>query len=77
MATNVVPLFDPDAPLRGRAREAAMVSYRAAVKALAGRLISDAFTACSRLPEGQDLDFRDAVRIVVDTCQHELERLRL
>jgi hypothetical protein len=72
---NVVALFDPDAPLRGKAREVAMVSFRAAVEALAGRLIDDAFNACCRLPEGNDLDFKDAITIVLDTCQRELEHV--
>jgi hypothetical protein len=66
---NIVPLFDPDAPLRGKAREAAVVGYRATVEELVERSMHELFTACCRLPEGQDLGINDALPIIEAAMQ--------
>jgi hypothetical protein len=63
---NVVPLFDPDGILRGKARDAAMASYRAAVEELVERSTQETFSACLRLvPRGcEGLSILDAVPII-------------
>jgi hypothetical protein len=72
---SVFPPFDPDAALRGEAREAAMLSYRAAVAELVECSVRDMFAACCRLPEGKDLGIGDAVPIIEDALQVAVDQM--
>jgi hypothetical protein len=72
--SNVVPLFGPDAPLRGRARIAAISVYREALPEIAAKAIGDAFSLTCRLPGCADLSIEDALPMFVSAFRQELDK---
>jgi hypothetical protein len=71
---NVVPLFDPDAPLRGKARDKALEHYREAVAAIAHKAVYDALAESSEVPGAGDLGIDDVLPALYDAFRAVVDR---
>lgn len=72
--SNVIPFRDPDAPLEGAEREAAIQCYREAAAAIAAQTIAKAFSAVSRQPGCRRLGCDDALPLFVAAFRCELRK---
>jgi hypothetical protein len=73
--SNVIQLFDdPDAPLEGAEREAAIQAYREAAAVIAAHAIGQAFGAISRMPGCGGLGCEDALPLFVEAFRRELDK---
>ena len=73
---NVVPLFDPDAPLRGKARDNALEHYREGVAELAHKAVFEALAESVKIPGAGDLGIRDALPALYDAFRAVIDRPR-
>ena len=73
-ASNVVPFRDPDEPLEGAERRAAIKAYWKAAEAIAEQTIAKAFSAVSRQPGCGRLGCEDALPLFVAAFRRELDK---
>jgi hypothetical protein len=72
--SNVIPFRDPDAPLEGAERDAAIKAYREAAEAIAEHALSKAFSVLARLPNCRRLGCEDAYPLFVEAFRRELDK---
>jgi hypothetical protein len=71
---NVVPFHDPERPLMGKTRAAAIECYREALPEIAARSIGDAFSLTCQLTGCGNLSIEDALPLFVDAFRRELDK---
>ena len=74
MSARVIPFRDPDAPLEGEEREAALVLYREGLKPIAHRTMCEALRAACKIPGTGKLSMDDAMPLFVEAMRNELAR---
>lgn len=73
--STVIPFRDPELPLEGEAREAALKTLREALPALVHDGVSATFTRACRLSCCEGLGVDDVTREFVDAVCRELARV--
>lgn len=74
MSARIIPFRDPDAPLEGEAREAALVLYREGLPLVAHRAVCDALNAACKIPGTGKLSMLDVLPLFVEAMRRELGR---
>jgi len=73
--SNVIPFHDPDAPLEGAERQAAIKAYSKAAERIAVDTIGKAFSTASRQPGCGKLGCDDALPLFVEAFRRELRKV--
>jgi hypothetical protein len=71
---SVIPFRDPDAPLEGAERKAAIKACWKASEALAAQIVAKAFSALARQPGCQRIGCEDAMPLFVAALRRELRK---
>ena len=74
MSARVIPFRDPDAPLEGEAREAALALFREGLKAIALQAVCEAFSAACEIPGCGKLSGGDAVSLFIEAMRRQLDK---
>jgi hypothetical protein len=73
--SNVIQLFrDPDAPLEGAEREAAVQAYRKAAAAIAAHTVGKAFSVLVTAPGCRGLGCEDVLPLFVQAFSSEIAK---
>jgi hypothetical protein len=76
-ASNVIqfrPFKDPNGPLEGASREAAIQAYREAAEAIAATAVAKTFSFLARLPACRRLGCEDVLPLFGEAFRRELDK---
>jgi hypothetical protein len=74
---NVIPLFDPDAPLRGKAREQALERYREGVVEIVAKAVGTALGESCNIQGCANLSLRDVIPELHNAFRAAIDRPHL
>ncbi len=72
--SNVISFRNPDTPLEGEARGAALARYREILPVVVSRALSDAFDASWRVARCGDLSGSDLLPLFLEAMRAELAK---
>jgi hypothetical protein len=74
MSADVIRFRDPDAPLDGQARDAALKLLRDVCREIAAQAVSRGFTEVCKTPGCGELSIEDALPVFVEAMRRQLSR---